>query len=411
MALDADRYRLSEAEHQAIFDRRIKPQLFADARPQAMPVAIVFGGQPGAGKSAAVDDALRELESRGGAVAIIGDDLRGYHPHYAPLMERDDKTAAFYTDRDTGRWVEKSIEYAKQQRLNIVIEGTMRDANKVAQTLRSLRGAGYEVEARALAVNERLSWQGVLQRYESQKADRGYGRMTARDSHQAAYNGMPATIERVEQEKLADRITIYRRGAVVIYSNELRDGRWQKPPGARQAVETERARPMTPLELRGYAEGFDELATTMARPERRATPAELGAVDALRLQAHLDLMIALGRGDVSTPAPRHDLNKHQAALYTAAMQSRTGHMAELQKQPAYAGLSADELSKVAFWRGVVMEENKDQPEVVRQEKLARFDEQMHDPARIKQLPDPAIDAGNDKPLDRAQLRDNGGQSL
>jgi hypothetical protein len=45
----------------------------------------------------------------------------------------------------------------------------MRDADKVAQTMQSLRSAGYEVDARALAVNERLSWQGVLQHYEAQK--------------------------------------------------------------------------------------------------------------------------------------------------------------------------------------------------------------------------------------------------
>jgi len=77
MASGADRYRLTDAEHQAIFDKRIRPHLFADSKPQAMPVGIVFGGQPGAGKSAAVDDALSELESRGSAVAIIGDDLRG----------------------------------------------------------------------------------------------------------------------------------------------------------------------------------------------------------------------------------------------------------------------------------------------------------------------------------------------
>jgi len=47
MALDADQYRLTETEHQAIFDKRIKPQLFADAKPSDRPVAVIFGGQPG----------------------------------------------------------------------------------------------------------------------------------------------------------------------------------------------------------------------------------------------------------------------------------------------------------------------------------------------------------------------------
>ena len=42
--------------------------------------------------------------------------------------------------------------------------------------MRALRSAGYEIDAPALVVNERLSWQGVLQRYEeNQKADRGSG--------------------------------------------------------------------------------------------------------------------------------------------------------------------------------------------------------------------------------------------
>ena len=48
-------------------------------------MAVIFGRQPGAGKSAAVDAAMRDLEQSGGAVQIIGDDLRGYQPSNAPL--------------------------------------------------------------------------------------------------------------------------------------------------------------------------------------------------------------------------------------------------------------------------------------------------------------------------------------
>lgn len=289
MSQDADRYRLSEPEHEAIFKKRIQPQLFAGISSSERPIAIIFGGQPGAGKSAAVDEALRELKSRGGAAQIIGDDLRAYHPHHGRLMELDDKSLAFYTDRDSGRWVEKAIEYAKHHRLNMVIEGTMRDFNKVYATMHSLRNAGYEIDARALAVNERLSWQGVLQRYENQKADRGYGRMTAPHSHNDAYNALPLTLERIEREKLADRVTIYRRGAVIIYKNELRNGAWQKPPNARQTIETERSRPMTLQELRDYSEGFEKLALLVAKPERRANSDEIHTIDELHSRALREL--------------------------------------------------------------------------------------------------------------------------
>jgi hypothetical protein len=285
MALNPDRYRLDESEHQAIFEQMIRPLLFAGAKLSNRPVAVIFGGQPGAGKSAAVDAVMNELELRGGAVQIIGDNLRGFHPQYDRLMEKDDTTAAFYTDRDTGRWVEKAIAEAKARRVNLVIEGTMRDADKVASTMKSLREAGYEIEARALAVTLRLSEQGILQRYESQKADRGSGRMTTPEAHKAACDGMLQTLARIEAGKLADRVTIYRRGGERIYSNELQDGQWTNEPQARAVVEAERARPMTLQEQKDYARGFDKLAEMLTRPARQASTEEIRKVEALRRQA------------------------------------------------------------------------------------------------------------------------------
>lgn len=313
MGLNPDQYRLSQAEHQATFDNDIKPDLFAGAKSSARPVAVIFGGQPGAGKSAAVDFALLELQKRGGAVQIIGDDLRAYHPKYGDLMARDDKTAAFYTDRDTGQWVEKAIAHAKEQRLNVVIEGTMRDGNKVAETMRSLRAAGYEIDARALAVNEQLSRQGILQRYEKQKADRGAGRMTTAEAHQAAYTGMPTTVERIEREKLADRVTIYRRGAETIYFNELQAGQWVNEPKARTALEVERSRPMNLQERRSYVEGFDRLAERISRPERQATVDEINAIKDLQLRSKRDLVAEVFRQEAPDKAVK--LHPELASAY------------------------------------------------------------------------------------------------
>lgn len=337
MALNPDQYRLSEAEHQATFDNDIKPDLFAGAKPSGQPVAVIFGGQPGAGKSAAVDAALRELAPHGGAVPIIGDDLRGYHPHYARLMERDDKSAAFYTDRDTGQWVEKAIAEAKAQRVNIVIEGTMRDGNKVAATMESLRAAGYEIDARALAVNSRLSEQGILQRYENQKADRGTGRMTTPEAHRAAYDGMLSTLERIERDKLADRVTIYRRGAEAIYTNELQGGQWSRDPQARAVVEAERSRPMTLQERRDYAQGFDKLAELLARPERQADAEEMRRMDDLRRQAKNELAAEIFRQE----PPERAVQQYPALAPAYAA------LAAIDKQAEADGLTAEQRAHVA----------------------------------------------------------------
>jgi len=305
MAVNPDQYRLSEAEHQAIFESEIGPELFAAASRASQPVAVIFGGQPGAGKSAAIDQAVIEFGRRGGAVRIIGDELRDYHPQYDCLLRADDRTAAFYTDRDTGRWIEKAITEAKAQRVNIVIEGTMRDGNTVVRTMLSLREAGYHIDARVMAVTWRLSEQGILQRYENQKADRGVGRMTTLQAHMAGYEGMLQTLARIEGDRLADRITIYRRGDEAIYCNELLGGQWTGEPQARAAVEAERARPMTLQERRDYAMGFDKLVVLVSRPERQASAAEIRHVSDLGERAKRGLVAEVLRQTAEAAAVQH----------------------------------------------------------------------------------------------------------
>jgi len=281
VALDTAAYRLSDAENQDIFESEIKPDLFSGARPAKRPVAVIFGGQPGSGKSAALDRAADDLAKHGEVVQIIGDDLRVYHPAHERLMREDDRIAAFYTGPDSGRWVEKAIAYAKDQHFNVIIEGTMRDSNMVVATMKGFREAGYQIDTRVLAVNFQLSEQGIYQRYENQKADRGGGRMTTPEAHQAAYDGLPVTVARIEAEKLADRLTIYRRGVVSIYENELRDGAWLHPPQAAAVIETERTRPMTAEETEAYREGYRALAAMMRVPARGATSEEIAKIDQL----------------------------------------------------------------------------------------------------------------------------------
>lgn len=291
--LNPDQFRLGAAQHKAIFQQNIKPRLFSAAAPTHPPIAIVFGGQPGAGKSAAVGLACQELSERGGAVEIIGDDLRQFHPHYASLVEQDDKTAAFYTDRDTGSWIEMAIAEATQLGISVVIEGTMRDQDKVAATLKALRAAGFEVDARALAVHHCMSVQGILMRYEGQKQDRGWARMTTDAAHQAGFDGLPITLARIEAEKLSDRISVMRRGGEVIYTNQLANGAWWHPPRARSVLEEERQRPLTLEELTAYVTAYENLLNQIRQPERQAEMDEVYRVQLLLHAAYSSLADAL----------------------------------------------------------------------------------------------------------------------
>lgn len=368
MDLNPDQHRLKPVEHQRIFEQEIVPDVFADAKTVEQPIAVIFGGQPGAGKSAAVAAAVEDLAGKGGCVQIIGDDFRSYHPAYQPLMQSDDKTAAFYTDRDTGQWVEKSIEYAKTSRVNLVIEGTMRDPDKVAQTMTTLRAAGYQIHAQALAVNERFSQQGILQRYEGQKQDRGTGRMTTHQAHMAAYRGMPHTLERIERDKLADRITIFRRGAVPIYENELKGEQWARPPAARAALEAERGRPFTLSEHRALISGYAALLDMQKQPGRNPTTEEQQQLGELHREALRDL----------------SANRH-ALLNTEAAAKLAGNIAELGRDPRFAGHTTDELSRAAYVRGIYQTKADIEGTTPA---LDRFDAAASDRQAARQLPAP-----------------------
>jgi len=285
MELDPEQYSLKQEEHQRIFDQRIKPEIFKDyMQPASHPVAVILGGQPGAGKSGILQAAFYELSQRGATVQIVGDNFRKYHPQYAELQIANDKTAAFYTDRDSGRWVEKTLEEAKKRRVNIVIEGTMRSSDVVAKSVEKLRPE-YEIDVRVLAVKFSLSEQGILLRYEGQKYDQGIGRWTTPEAHRAGYEGVPATIERIEHECLADRIKIYKRSGQIIYSNELKNGKWVYEPQARYVMALERDQPLTTQEQHDYLKGFDQLSNLLTRPDRAASLEEISQIEKMRQRA------------------------------------------------------------------------------------------------------------------------------
>jgi Large polyvalent protein-associated domain 7 len=93
---------------------------------------------------------------------------------------------------------------------------------------------------------------------------------------------------------------------------------------------------------------------------------------------------------ITTVAPRHDVNKNQAALYAAGEAGKTANMLILKDKPAFQDLKQKELDSVAFWRGIVREQNKDQPSAIQEARLAEFDGKMADPKLRQALPDPAL---------------------
>ena len=87
------------------------------------------------------------------------------------------------------------------------------------------------------------------------------------------------------------------------------------------------------------------------------------------------------------------------------------HLEALRNNASFANRSTEDLTKLAYWRGIVAEENKLQPKPVQDEALARFDKQAVDPQFLKRLNQETEPKIQDKTTERVQKRDTHEQSL
>ena len=133
-------------------------------------------------------------------------------------------------------------------------------------------------------------------------------------------------------------------------------------------------------------------AITPLQERKRETPASTAAVSA-------------------AAAPRHDIDKNQALMHAEANKNVATNILALQKQPAFADRSTQDLAKLAYWRGMVQEETKLQPAAVKEEAVARFDALAEDPQVLKRLDQETRATIDDKTVDRVQKRDTHEQSL
>jgi hypothetical protein len=146
------------------------------------------------------------------------------------------------------------------------------------------RAAGYEVEARAVAVNPRLSWQGNHFRFEEMLHAGDAARIPPQHVHDAAVAGLRISLEKLESKNLVDRVQLRSRGGAILYDNERGPAGWSRSPEARIALEREQSRPMTRGELQRFADDWNHV---LARMEERRAPED--RIATIRSQAADDV--------------------------------------------------------------------------------------------------------------------------
>lgn len=240
---DASDFFLTDKQLRDRFDERVKDFVFSGYAPQDQPVLVLLGGQPAAGKSQAMA-AAHQRHAEQQLVPLTGDELRPFHPQHQEILENEPWLFPDATGQASGAWVRMSIEHARENRYSLMLEGVFRDPAMTVSTAEEFAGLGYRVEVVGLGVRAERSRLDSLYRFLEG------GRWTPPDLHDLSDRMMPETIAATEASPAVHRITITDRTGADLYVNDRSpDGRWIGEPGAVEALQASRARPLPPDEV------------------------------------------------------------------------------------------------------------------------------------------------------------------
>ena len=151
------------------------------------PIAILLGGQSGAGKITI--HRIKQKEFQGNIVIIDGDSFRSRQPHYLELQQEYGKDSVEYTKDFAGKMVESLVTELSHLGYNLLIEGTLRTIDVPKETAQLLKSKGYEVQLALIETKPKLFYLSTLIRYEELYAiNPNQARSTPKEHHDFIVN-------------------------------------------------------------------------------------------------------------------------------------------------------------------------------------------------------------------------------
>ena len=220
------------------------------------PIAILLGGQSGAGKTTI--HRIKQKEFQGNIVIIDGDSFRSQHPHYLELQQEYGKDSVECTKDFAGKMVESLVTELSHLGYNLLIEGTLRTIDVPKKTAQLLKNKGYEVQLALIATKPKLSYLSTLIRYEELHAiNPNQARATPKEHHDFIVKHLVDNTRQLEELTIFERIQIYQRDRSCVYDSEqdktsaaevLQEclfGKWSKVEEEMLKVGEERLREMS----------------------------------------------------------------------------------------------------------------------------------------------------------------------
>lgn len=104
--------------------------------------------------------------------------------------------------------------YCKDNKLNLIYEGTMRGTSVFLKIAKEFKAAGYEVDLALMSVPKLASYGSTLLRYATDLMNDDTGRWVPKNVHDEAYEKIIVTLRELEKNKLFDKAEVYRRGTM-----------------------------------------------------------------------------------------------------------------------------------------------------------------------------------------------------
>ena len=204
-------YELSDEELEAAFARIAQSESLGMI-PSQQKIAVVVGGQPGAGKTNCITNTKRALNHN--CVIIDNDAFRNYHPLVNEIKRYYPSLFTDCTDQLSFKATPRMIDMMSDAGFNLVIHQTLKSNLIADDAITKLRDKGYIVIVRALAVSDLESKMSMIERSQALIEELGYCRWVPKNNHDVAYAGLPKTVDYMQQSGKYDMIEILKRGGI-----------------------------------------------------------------------------------------------------------------------------------------------------------------------------------------------------
>ena len=227
------KYQISKEVQESI-GKKIKELMLYGKKPVESPIAIIDIAPPGSGKTGLNGYALSQFENAN-LVIVNNDELKPFYPKSSEIAEQYPEHYIKVTNESSKVWTDDLLYTAIEQKYNVLYEGTGRKLFLFQNMIEKMKN--HKIIIRAMAVNDINCLMSIIERYQGQVREKGWGRIVSKDTFYKSYQSETLdTIEFLEKSGLVDIVEVYIRGKtperpIRIYSSDIHEF-----PNARTAM-------------------------------------------------------------------------------------------------------------------------------------------------------------------------------